>query len=198
MTECNKHTISIWYSNEKGINIQGIIQQQLKSPRARGVPDDHILVTDIHRLQKFSFDGHYVKSIGSDKAGPDPLQLNCPRGLAIHPVTGQVFIADSHNNCILVLNADLSFETKGDNKLNDPYDVAFDNEGCIYVADYGNDCIKSFSSDCCYLSQFGSCGSGLGQMWTLTSVTIDTHNLVYVTELNNHRISIFNTSGQFQ
>ena len=34
-------------------------------------------------------------------------------------------------------------------------------------------------------------------MWTLTSVTIDTHNLVYVTELNNHRISIFNTSGQF-
>ena len=120
VAEHNKHTILIWYSNEKGINILSIIQQQLKAP------DDHILVTDIHRLQKFSFNGHYVKSIGSDKADPDPLQFNCSRGLAIHPVTGQVFIADSHNNCILVLNADLSFETKGDNKLNDPYDVAFD------------------------------------------------------------------------
>ena len=202
VAEHNKHTISIWYSNEKGINIQGIIQQQLKSPRGVALtPDDHILVTGIHRLQKFSFDGHYVKCIGSYKAGPDPLQFNCPRGLAIHPVTGQVFIADSRNNRIQVLNADLSFShcftTERDNKLNEPYDVAFDNEGCIYVADYGNDCIKKFSSDCCYLAQFGSRGSGLGQMWTLTSVTIDTHNLVYVTELNNHRISIFNTSGEF-
>ena len=143
VAQCNKHTISIWYSNEKGMNILSIIQQQLKSPRGVALtPDDHILVTDIHRLQKFSFDGHYVKSIGSDKAGPDPLQFNCPRGLAIHPVTGQVFIADSCNNRIQVLNADLSFETKGDNKLNDSYDVAFDNEGCIYIADYGNDCIK--------------------------------------------------------
>ena len=205
VSEHHKDTISIWSSDEKGVNSLGIlktIKGQLKNPRGVALtPDDHILVTDIHRIQKFSFDGHCVESIGSKKAGPDPLQFNCPRGLAIHPVTGQVFIADCRNHRIQVLNADLSFShcfgADGDKKIINPYDVAFDNEGCIYVADYGNDCIKKFSSDYRYLAQFGSHGSGPGQMWTPTSVAIDTHDLVYVTELNNHRISIFNTSGQF-
>ena len=205
VSEFHKHTISIWSSDEKGVNSLDILQTvkgQLKNPYGVAfTPDDHILVTSTHRLQKFSFNSHCVKSIGSDVAGPGPLQFNSPKGLAIHPLTGQVFIADSRNHRIQVLNADLSFShcfgADGDKKIKNPYDVAFDNEGCIYIADHGNSCIKKFSSDFCYLVQFGSNGSGGGQVLTPTSVAVDTHNLVYVTDHNNHRISIFNTSGKF-
>ena len=198
-------TISIWSINEKGVNSLDFFKivkgQQLKDPHGIALTsDDYILVTDKHRLQKLSLDGKCIKSIGSNMAGPDPLQFDHPRGLAIHPVTGQVFIADCRNHRIQVLNADLSFShcfgADGDKKIKNPYDVAFDKEGCIYIADYGNDCIKKFSSNCCYLGRFGSGQSRLEKL-TPTSVAVDNCNLVYVTEHKNHCISIFNTSGEF-
>ena len=58
--------------------------------------DGHILVTDNHRLQKLTFEGHCVKSVGSSKTGNGPLQFNGPMGITVHPTTGQIFIADRY------------------------------------------------------------------------------------------------------
>ena len=171
----------------------------------RGVAISHdgcILVTDEHRLQKLTFEGDCVKSVGSSKTGNGRLQFNTPIGITVHPTTGQIFIADTFNHRIQVLNKDLnyshSFGKKGSSpeQFNYPWDVTFDNEGYLFVAEHGNNCIKKFTSTGQYISTFSSCGSNPGQITKPSSIIID-KNLLYVSEWGNNRISIFDTNGHF-
>ena len=164
--------------------------------------DGHVLVTDNHRLQKLTFEGDCVKSVGSSKIGNGPLRFNYPMGITVHPTTGQIFIADSSNHRIQVLNNDLtyshSFGKKGSSpeQFYHPYDVTFDNEGYLYVAESDNHCIKKFTSTGQYVSTFSSHGSNPGQITRPSSIIID-NNLLYVSDCGNHRISIFDTNGCF-
>ena len=164
--------------------------------------DGHILVTDDHRLQKLTFEGDCVKSVGSSKTGNGPLQFYTPIGITVHPTTGQIFIADTFNHRIQVLNKDLTYshsfgkEGSSPEQFNKPYDVTFDNEGYLYIADNENHCIKKFTSTGQYISTFSSRGSNPGQIKYPTSIIID-NNILYVSEQVNNRISIFDTNGCF-
>ena len=199
----------------KSFGTEGIKEGQFTYPFGVAISHDgHILVTDNHRLQKLTFEGDCVKSVGSSKAGSGPLQFNTPIGITVHPTTGQIFIADMYNHQIQVLNNDLtysfSFGEKGsalkqfyqltfDNEryfFDQPYDVTFDNEGSLYVVEWNGHCIKKLTSSGDYVSKFSSRGSNPGQVSHPTSIMID-NNLVYVSDYGNHRISIFDTNGCF-
>ena len=71
--------------------------------------DGHILVTDNHRLQKLTPEGCCVMSVGSSERGSGPLQFDNPVGIAIHPTTGQIFVADHGNHRIQVINGDFTY-----------------------------------------------------------------------------------------
>ena len=173
----------------------------------RGVaitPDNFILVCDgNHRIQKISMDGDCIASVGGYSSGP--LQFNTPDGIAISPITGQVYIAEWGNHRIQVLNPDLtfshSFGIKGsaNGQFQDPHDIAIDSQGLVYVADYGNNRIQKFSPDGKFVAQFGSKGSGPGQLSIPEGITIDTAGtgLVYVSEGGNNRVSVFTSDGVF-
>ena len=187
----------------KSFGTEGTKEGQFTYPYGVAISHDgHILVTDQHRLQKLTFEGDCVKSVGSSKTGNGPLQFNTPTGITVHPTTGQIFIVDSENHRIQVLNKDLtyshSFGQYGSSpeQFNYPWDVTFDNEGYLYVADSGNHCIKKFTSRGQYISTFSSKGSNPGQISCPTSIIID-NNILYVSEWGNHRISIFDTNGCF-
>ena len=187
----------------KSFGTKGTMEGQFTNPRGVAISHDGcILVTDNHRLQKLTFEGDCVKSVGSSQTGNGPLQFYTPIGITVHPTTGQIFIADMNNYRIQVLNKDLtyshSFGKKGSSpeQFNYPCDVTFDNEGYLYVADYKNHCIKKFTSTGQHISTFSSRGSNPGQIIQPTSIIID-NNLLYVTEYGNNRISIFDTNGCF-
>ena len=180
----------------KSFGTKGTKEGQFTNPRGVAISHDGcILVTDNHRLQKLTFQGDCVKSVGSSETGNGPLQFNKPVGITVHPTTGQIFIADNNNHRIQVLNKDLtyshSFGKKGSSskQFNHPGDVTFDNEGYLYVADH---CIKKFTSTGQYISTFSSYGSNPGQIKQPSSIIID-NNLLYVSEYGNNRISIFDT-----
>ena len=206
VAECGANHITILNKEGKKVKsfgTQGTKEGQFHLPRGVAISHDgRILVTDDHRLQKLTFEGHCVKSVGSSKTGNGPLQFDIPRGITVHPTTGQIFIADTGNHRIQVLNKDLtyshSFGKRGSSpeQFNKPYDVTFDNEGYLYVADYYHHHIKKFTSTGQYISTFSSCGSNPGQINCPTSIIID-NNLLYVSEYGNHRISIFDTNGCF-
>ena len=81
---------------------------EFSSPRGVAItPDNFILVSDNHRIQKISMDGDCVASVGGRGSGRR--QFNNPDGIAISPITGQVYIADCDNHRIQVLNPDLTF-----------------------------------------------------------------------------------------
>ena len=181
----------------------GTKEGQFTSPSGIAIShDEHILVTDHHRLQKLTFEGDCVKSVGSGEKGNGPLQFNIPIGITVHPTTGQIFIADNGNHRIQVLNKDLtysySFGKKGSSpeQFLYPHDVTFDNEGYLYVTDSNSDCIKKFTSTGQYILTFGSFGLDPGRISYPTFIIIY-NNLLYVSELGNSRISIFDTNGCF-
>ena len=205
VAECHANCITILNKEGKKVKSFGTKEGQFTSPRGVAISQDgYILVTDDHRLQKLTFEGDCVKSVGSSKTGNGPLQFNTPIGITVHPTTGQIFIADIHNHRIQVLNKDLtyshSFGKKGSSpaQFNLPYDVTFDNEGYLYVADSNNHCIKKFTSTGQYISTFSSHGSNPGQIKDPTFIIIDNNlHVLYVSEYGNHRISIFDTNGRF-
>ena len=200
IAEFGAHCITLLNKNRKKVRsfgTWGTKDSQFTYPCGVAISNDgHILVTDEQRIQKLTFEGDCISSVGN--AGSDSLQFNTPRGIAVHPTTGQIFIADTSNHCIQVLNNDLtysySFGKNGSStkQFNCPYDVTFDNEGYLYVADFGNNCIKKFTPTGQYITKIGS-----RQLKKPTSVVIDVNNLVYVSERGNFCVSIFDTNGCF-
>ena len=177
---------------------------KFSSPRGVAItPDKFILVSDNHRIQKISMDGYLIASVGEEGSGP--LQFNYPDGIAISPITGQVYIADRNNHRIQVLNPDLTFshsfgsEGSAIGQFQFPRDIAIDSQGLVYVTDTGNHRIQKFSPDGKFVGQFGAEGSGPGQLNNPVGITIDTAatGLVYVSEVGNHCISVFTSDGVF-
>ena len=160
--------------------------------------DGHILTVDRHQLQKLTFNGVCIKSVGSNQAGSGQLQFNFPMGIAVHPITGQIFVADCYNNRIQVFNNDLTFARTitHSKQFDSPYDVSLDSEGNLYVAEWNNNCITKLTSTGQYITTFGSPGTTLGTLKRPSFLTVS-NDLVYVSEAFNHRVSIFDTKGKF-
>ena len=175
--------------------------EQLINPRGISITKDgHLLVTDNHQLQKLTTDGDCLKSVGSWSSGSGQLEFERPIGITVHPTTGQIFVADCSNNRVQVLNDDLTFSRMitlyGDQQLDEPHDVALDNDGYLYIAEYGNNCITKVTATGEYITRIGSGGYAPGQLWAPTSIAIK-NNILYITESRNHRVSIFNSEGHF-
>ena len=201
VAERDSHCTAILNEERRKVRSLGTKEGEFTNPCGVAISHDgHILVTDNHRLQKLTIEGDCLKSVGS--IGHGPLQFCHPKGITVHPTTGQIFIADTDNHRIQVLNNDLtyshSFGKLGSarKQFKYPYDVAFDNEEYLYVVDHHNHCIKKFTPKGQYISQFGSFGSNPGQLIDPTSIIID-NNLVYVCEFGNNRVSISDIHGSF-
>ena len=203
VAENGAHCVTIF--NKKGQKMRSFGTKGKKEGRftlPHGVAisnDGHILVTDEHRLQKLTTDGVCVKSVGKGTRGSGRLQLSNPRGIAVHPTSGQVFVVDSDNNRIQVFNNDLTFShtISGNTRhiILMPFDVAFDNDGHLHVAEC-NGWITILTTSGQYIAMYGSRGPAPGKLMHPFSLTIH-NNLVYVTESDNKHVSIFDTNGKF-
>ncbi len=152
-----------------------------------------------HRIQKFR-DGHFLEVVGSKGSGT--LQFESPIGIAYCASNKKVYVADTYNHRIQVLNSDLTFLSKFGKKGNvkqyfdKPSGVATDNTGKVYVADSGNHRIQIFTADGKFVGMFGKKGKGEGELDWPFGIAVD-DNFVYVSELNNNRISVFTPEGVF-
>jgi tripartite motif-containing protein 2/3/tripartite motif-containing protein 71 len=65
-------------------------------------------VADFHNdnIQQLSSTGKHLRTVGTNGSGP--LQFKYPRGIAVHPHTGKVYVVDNDNHRIQVLNSDLT------------------------------------------------------------------------------------------
>ena len=126
-----------------------------------------------------------------------------PVGISIHP-DGRVFIADTHYYRVMVFDQDgnelARFGSFGKTPGHFIYvtDVAFGQDGRIYVGEFGsNDRIQIFSADFKYLGQFGSFGTNDGELSRPQSLVFDrARNELYVADSNNHRIVVYDPDGK--
>ena len=81
-----------------------------------------------------------------------------------------------------------------------PTDVAWDRAGNIYIADgIGNtNRIAKFNKDGNFIKQWGSTGAESGQFSGVKALAIDAQDNVYVADLGNKRIQVFDAEGTFK
>ena len=156
--------------------------------------DGNILVSDASKRKIFIF-----TSNGKYKTSTVSVQFDRLYGLAIHPHTKEVCVANRYYHRVEILHPDMTFnhsfncQSTDSGKFNFPWDVAFDSSGNMYVVDTWNRCIQVFSTTREFVRQFGQRELGFP-----SSISIDSgDNIVYVTDDHRHCVSIFTCEGEF-
>src|SRR5262249_7341486 len=91
----------------------------------------------------------------------------------------------------------------GDGQFTDPYGVAVDGNGHVFVSEYVSEPygyshrIQKFTDTGGFLTKWGSKGTGDGQFHFPTGVAVDVSGNVYVADEYNDRVQEFTNSGTF-
>jgi sugar lactone lactonase YvrE len=137
--------------------------------------------------------------------GKDDTHLSRGRGLGRDPSSGALWIADTGAHRLLKLDVGTgnvlvttTLSGSAGGALFNPMDVAIDNNGNAYVIDEKNRVVK-VSSTGQYLAQWGTTGSGSGQLRLPKSIEFSTvgQNALYVTDSRNFRVAKFGLTGQW-
>ena len=207
VAERNGHCISIFsVSGEKtrSFGSNGSEPGQLNHPHGMALTaKGGILVCDCynHRIQHFSSEGKSLKLVGTRGNGPQ--QFKHPNCIAVHPHSNKIYVTDSNNHRVQILNTDLTFcstfssHGSGNGQFDCPYGICCDSTGNVYVVDRYNHRVQAFTARGEYIRQFGKKGGGEGELDLPLDIAIDSSDTVYVSELGNHRISLFTRDGQF-
>eukprot|EP00455_Lapot_gusevi_P019114 TRINITY_DN2056_c0_g1_i5.p1 TRINITY_DN2056_c0_g1~~TRINITY_DN2056_c0_g1_i5.p1 ORF type:complete len:365 (+),score=126.34 TRINITY_DN2056_c0_g1_i5:101-1195(+) len=181
----------------------GAAAGDLNAPRSIALlPGGSVLVGESqnHRLSLFDRHGNFVRHIGS--SGSENGQLQNPWGFSVDTQNQVVYIADWSNNRVVAFDLEGNFLRKiGCKFLRRPSSVFLARSGHLYVAESDSHRVSVWSTDGEFVRSFGSKGTKPGQLRSPSSVVVDyksdPEGVVYVSEASNHRISAFDTQGNF-
>jgi DNA-binding beta-propeller fold protein YncE len=193
---------------------------QLSQPLAVAVDPntDEVYVAEFgnHRIQKFAKNGTFLRGIGHGTtwtgAAPSPAASNLnrwfngPAGVAVDRDSGDIYVADYHNNRIQKFSGDGAFLTKWgasgstNGLFSGPVGIAVDADGDVYVGEQFNHRIQKFEPNGKFITKWGSHGSGAGALDGLFSspqgvALNNAGNFLYVADVSNHRIQRFERFG---
>ena len=182
----------------------GSANGQFNAPLGVATNNTHIFIvdTDNHRVQILDINGNYVGQFGSLGFGNG--QFNTPDGIAINGT--HIFVADTNNNRIQILDFNGNYVTQfgslgsGYREFNSPAGISI-NSTHIFIADRGNHRVQIWDNNGIAISEFGSGsdprGSTADGEFTSPSaiITNDTH--LFVVDQDNHRVQIFDDSGNY-
>ncbi len=139
------------------------------------------------------------------------LGLNAPRGLTISP-DGTIYIADTFNSRIVKLDAAGNLLASWGSRtpdgqappttgtFNEPWGVAVDSAGNIFVADTWNHRVQKFDVNGKFLLAWGVAGlssEGPDRLWGPRGIAVSPAGRVYVTDTGNKRVAVFDANGKF-
>ena len=145
----------------------------------------------------------FVRQIGSEGTGNGQFK---GIGGVVADSSGDIFVSDTGNDRIQEFSSSGTFlkafgsSAPGSGQLLSPGAVAIDGSGNVWVLN-GKEAqaggrIVEFSSSGTFLSQFGSKGTGPGQLLYADGLAFSGGNL-YVSEVSPHRVQELSTSGEF-
>ncbi len=175
--------------------------------------DIYVADANNYRVQKFTSSGAYITQWGG--FGSSDGQFRSFFGLAVDGA-GNVYVADTMNARIQKFSSTGTFLLKwggpgsGFGQFSSPQGLAVDSDGNVYVADTNNNNIQKFSFDnpcpggttqitlgVCYVTQWGTSGSGNGEFSNPGDIAVDAANNIYVADQANSRIQKFTNGGAY-
>ncbi len=151
-----------------------------------------------------------ARALGGQGTGSS--QFNNPKNLAIDS-RGNLYVADSDNARVQKFDATgkflLAWGTKSpDNQIgppqtfNQPWGIAVDKDGNVYLADTWNHRIQKFDANGKFIKMWGENGDTRGvaqieptKFYGPRAIAIDVQGNVYVTDTGNKRILKFSSNG---
>ena len=176
-------------------------------PYLMTVQNNSLWVTDreAHNIQKFSLTREgYPKLLQYGTKGGHLGQFLHPRGIAFHPTSGYLYIADMNNHRIQVfkptpssLDPLRSFgrEGKGEGDLDKPAGILFNREGHLVVCDDRNCRLQVFSPEGRYITSFGISESQKGVLCSPIGIAQDYHGRYIVGEFGSHLVTVLSPEG---
>jgi DNA-binding beta-propeller fold protein YncE len=166
------------------------------------------------RVLRLWGDGSFLDELGGPAAIGGAL-LNGAGSVAVASATGEVYVADTNHNRVLVYNGAGVLEARwgagGGNgaagseagEFNQPAAVAVAPPtagaaaGEVFVADTANDRIVALSPSGATVRAWGARGSGDGRFSSPEGVAVDGAGRVYVVDGENNRVQVFDSEGRF-
>ena len=200
---------NIWISNTHDQNILVLTQdgELLNSFGSYGVSEGEFLYpTDIafwedkvyvseyggnDRVSVFTRDGEFLNAFGL--IGPSDGQFKRPQSIAIHPVSGELYIANAGNHCVDVFSSSgewirrIGKAGRSEGELLYPYGIDFIDEDFFVVCEYGNNRLQIFTVDGESRGLLGSAGNESGLFKTPWSVVKIKKGLI-VADTGNNRL----------
>ena len=178
------------------------------------------------RLLEFDRTGKFVREIGGSSENDRPYAFLFAQGVRVDPqdniwvvdrASRMVVKFDSAGRVLLTLGRRLEAVGElgssgvfgrasgppgsgvpGDN-FNQPLDVAWDAAGNIFIPDgYGNARVAKFDKNGKFIKSWGATGAEQGQFNIPASIAVDAKGMVYVADMGNQRIQVFDNDGTFK
>jgi DNA-binding beta-propeller fold protein YncE len=160
-------------------------------------------------VEVFSSDGRFLHTLGEQSYAYDAEFVNAPYGLDIDN-QGRVYVADFDADAVRIFSAqgELLAHLSGEsNQFRNPIDVAVDDQRqLLYIADPYHSQMHQFSLSltesgpltATHRLSIGSYGREAGQFAYLQNLAVDDQSgQVYVSDMANHRIQVFDSAGQY-
>jgi DNA-binding beta-propeller fold protein YncE len=154
--------------------------------------------TTIDPVVVFDANGNYLRSWGKGVIGdPHGIRVDRDNNVWVVDRAGQI-IKYSNDGSKALLTLGIKGKKGTDDKTFDlPTDVAWDSQGNTYISDgYGNSRVVKFDKNGKFVLTWGTPGSGPSQFSTVHSIQFDSKDRAYVSDRENNRIQIFDTSGK--
>ena len=153
-------------------------------------------------IYKYNSSGVQISSFGGYSTGDADLQSEYP-GVKLGD-DGNLYISDFVGIKVFDLNGNFIRSYSGPKKSNyssngysqNPYSVALDAYGSVYIPDYNGHRIQKFDSNGNFVMKFGVYGTSDGQLNYPYGVAVDSSGFIYVSDYSN-RIQKFDSSGNF-
>ena len=129
-------------------------------------------------------------------------QLNYPHGVTVDNRTGNIYIADSGNDCVKVFDSTGKYlfkfgDNEGEGEMYSPRGVAIYEDRLLITQ--RNHCILNYQLNGKFVSRIGKQGRGELEFNNLYSLTIDESNGdIYICDYNHNRIQILNCDFSFK
>ena len=182
--------------------------------RPYGMSTDHencLWITDreAHMVQKFrrDSDGEFVKLFQFGSRGIQAGQFSHPRGVAVNPATGYIYISDMKNNRIQIFKPDSpdspapryvgQFGAPGNGRglFNLPAGMIFNLKGELVVCDDHNCRLQVFDPDGTYKYMLGTTSSEKGLLCSPIDITQDFRGRLVITEFGSHSVTFLSPEG---